>query len=99
MNQPLSLSIFTVEADRKPILAFAAKKQEDAETFIRDERTRAGLLTTTAAGIAVADQFSILRVRLANATERALYHERTSGKEGIGVVFLIDVDEPTSDVH
>jgi hypothetical protein len=25
MSEPLSLSIFTIEADRKPLLAFAAK--------------------------------------------------------------------------
>ena len=30
MSEPLSLSIFTIEADRKPVLAFAAKKYEDA---------------------------------------------------------------------
>jgi hypothetical protein len=32
MSEPLSLSIFTIEADRKPLLAFAAKKFEDADT-------------------------------------------------------------------
>jgi hypothetical protein len=31
MKEPLSLSIFTIEADRKPALAFAAKRYEKAE--------------------------------------------------------------------
>jgi hypothetical protein len=30
MSEPLSLSIFTIEVDRKPVLAFAAKKYEEA---------------------------------------------------------------------
>jgi hypothetical protein len=33
MSEPLSLSIFTIEADRKPLLAFAAKKHQEAEDF------------------------------------------------------------------
>ena len=97
MSEPFQISVFTIEADRKPIIVFAAKKHEDAETFIKDERIRTGLMTTTAAGVAIVDQFSILRVRLADATERALYREKTAGTENPGVVFLIDVDEaPTS---
>jgi|GEM_PF-5265293 len=34
MSEPLSLSIFTIEADRKPALTFTAKKQTDAEAFL-----------------------------------------------------------------
>jgi hypothetical protein len=36
MSETLSLSIFTIEADRKPLLAFAAKKHQDAEAFCAD---------------------------------------------------------------
>ena len=38
MSETLSLSIFTIEADRKPLLAFAARKHHDAEAFCADER-------------------------------------------------------------
>ena len=38
MSETLSLSIFTIEADRKPLLAFAAKKHHEAEAFCTDER-------------------------------------------------------------
>jgi hypothetical protein len=30
MSETLSLSIFTIEADRKPLLAFAVKKHQEA---------------------------------------------------------------------
>jgi hypothetical protein len=38
MKETLSLSIFTIEADRKPLLAFAAKKYQEAEAFCEDDR-------------------------------------------------------------
>jgi hypothetical protein len=38
MSETLSLSIFTIEADSKPLLAFAAKKHQEAVAFCADER-------------------------------------------------------------
>ena len=43
MIAPLSLSIFTIKADRKPVMAFAAKKHTDAEAFSKDEMVRTHL--------------------------------------------------------
>ncbi len=43
MDNGLSLSIFVIEADLKPVLAFAAKKNSDAEIIFLDERIRAKL--------------------------------------------------------
>jgi hypothetical protein len=37
MNGKLSLSLFTLETDRRPILTFAAKRQHEAEAFCADE--------------------------------------------------------------
>jgi hypothetical protein len=37
MSETLSFSIFTIEADRKPLLAFGAKKYQEAEAFCADE--------------------------------------------------------------
>jgi hypothetical protein len=51
MTEPLSLSIFTIEADRKPVLAFAAKKFEEADAFFRDERVRTKLRSANTAGV------------------------------------------------
>jgi hypothetical protein len=90
----LSLTVFTIEADLKPILAFAAKKHEEADAFLRDERVRTKLKSVRASGVALCDDYSILRLRLANGDERARY--RGTPPSSIGdhtAVFLVDVDQ------
>ena len=96
MSEPLSLSIFTIEADRKPLLAFAAKKHQEAEAFCADERVRTKLRSVRSAGIPICDDHSILRVRLAKSDERARYHEKAASRsalENLPAVFLVEVDE------
>ena len=95
MNEPLSLSIFTIEADRKPVLAFAAKKFEEADSFFRDERVRTKLRSASSGGIPLCDDYTILRIRLANADERARYREQAAARPmaNLAAVFLIAVDE------
>src|ERR1700677_796760 len=96
MSEPLSLSIFTIEADRKPLLVFAAKKHQEAENFCADERVLTKLKSLRAAGVPLCDDFSILRVRLAKSDERARYHQQAnprSSLQNLATVFLIDVDE------
>jgi hypothetical protein len=96
VSKTLSLSIFTIEADRKPLLAFGANKYQEAETFCADERVRTKLISVRSGGIQVCDDHSILRVRLAKSDERARYHEKTtpqSSLENLSAVFLVDVDE------
>ena len=51
MSDPLSLSVFTMEADRKPIAVFAAKKHQEAEAFFNDERVRAKLQAANSGGV------------------------------------------------
>jgi hypothetical protein len=96
MSETLSLSIFTIEADRKPLLAFAAKKYQEAEAFCADERVRIKLRSISSNGVPLCDDYSILRVRLATSDERARYHEQAmpqSSLESLTTVFLVDVDE------
>jgi hypothetical protein len=96
MSEPLSLSIFTIEADRKPLLAFAARKHQDAEAFCADERVLTKLRSIRSSGVSLCDDKSILRVRLATTDERARYHDRTKKRSSVddrAAVFLIDVDE------
>jgi hypothetical protein len=69
MRETLSLSIFTIEADRKPLLAFAAKKYQEAEAFCEDHRVPTKLRSVTSGGVQLCDDRSILRVRLANPDE------------------------------
>jgi hypothetical protein len=96
MSETLSLSIFTIEADSKPVLAFGAKKYQEAEAFCADERVRTKLTSVSLEGIPLCDDHSILRVRLATSEERARYHDRTkqrSSMESLAAVFLVDVDK------
>jgi hypothetical protein len=96
MSETLSLSIFAIEADRKPLLAFAAKKHQDAEAFCADERVLTKLRSANSSGVPLCNDKSILRVRLASSDERARYHDRTknrSSMENRAAVFLVEVDE------
>jgi hypothetical protein len=96
MIEALSLSIFTIEADLKPVLAFATKKYHEAEAFFRDERVRSKLRSVSCSGVPLCDDYSILRIRLATADERVRYHDLTkqrSSMENLATVFLVDVDE------
>jgi hypothetical protein len=95
----LSLSIFTIEADRKPLIAFAAKKHHEAEAFCTDERVRTKLKSVKLNGTPLCDDYSILRVRLANSDERARYLEQATSRSATGysgAVFLVDVDEKST---
>jgi len=96
MSETPSLSIFTIEADRKPLLAFAAKKYQEAAAFCADERVLTKLRSIRSSGVPLCNNDSILHVRLATSDERARYHDRTtqrSSKENLEVVFLVDVDK------
>ena len=96
MSETLSLSIFTIEADRKLLLAFAAKKHQDAEAFCADERVLTKLRSARSSGVPLCDDYSILRIRLATSDERARYHDRTKQRpsmENHAAVFLVDVDK------
>jgi hypothetical protein len=97
MSAALSLSIFTIEADRKPLLVVAAKKHQEAEAFCMDQRVTTKLKSVSSGGVPLCNDYSILRVRLANSAERARYHERAeprSPTENLAAVFLVDLDEP-----
>jgi hypothetical protein len=96
MSETLSLSIFTIEADSKPVLAFAAKKHHEAEAFCADERVLTKLRSIRSGGVPLCNDASILRVRLATSEERARYHDRTKNRpsmENLAAVFLVDVDK------
>jgi hypothetical protein len=97
MSETLSLSIFTIEADRKPIFAFAAKRHQEAEALCADERVLTKLRSVSSGGIPLCDEHSVLRIRLATPDERARYRDRTkrrSSMENRAAAFLVDVDEP-----
>jgi hypothetical protein len=95
VSETHSLSIFTIEADRKPLLAFAARKYQEAEAFCADERVLTKLRSVKSGSVPLCDDHSILRVRLATPDERARHHDRTKNRpsmEDRAAVFLVDVD-------
>jgi hypothetical protein len=52
ISETLSLSIFTIEADSKPLLAFAAKKHQEAvAAFCADERALTKLRSVRSGGV------------------------------------------------
>jgi hypothetical protein len=51
VSETPSLSIFTIEADRKPLLAFGAKKYQEAEAFCADERVLTKLRSVRSGGV------------------------------------------------
>jgi hypothetical protein len=96
MSETLSISIFTIEVDSKPLFAFAAKKHQGAVAFCADERVLTKLRSVRSGGVPLCNDYSILRVRLATSEERARYHDRTKQRPSMetrAAVFLVDVDE------
>jgi hypothetical protein len=79
VSETLSLSIFTIEADRKPLLAFGANKYQEAEAFCADERVRTKLRSVRSGGVPVCDDHSILRVRPVGKIRRKGTLPRTNG--------------------
>ena len=98
MSDQPSLSIFTIEIDRKPVFAIQSRKYSEAEALLTDENIRHQLSSIRSGGKSLCDDFSIFRVRLARADERALYHKNSpSLLSGSGelAVLLVELDDPT----
>lgn len=98
MNDALSLSIFTIEVDRKPVCAIQCRKHSEAEALLADESIRNQLSLVRSGGKPLCDDFSILRVRLARADERAAYFKNATSllaENGQLAVFLVELDDST----
>src|ERR1700716_2499196 len=66
MNDRLSLSIFAIEVDGKPTLAFEAKRYSEAEAICGDEGLRAKLSLLKSGGVPLCGDNALLDVRLAH---------------------------------
>lgn len=90
----LSPSIFTIEVDRKPVVAFSARKYLEAEAICADQRIRTQLSTAKSGGKPLCDELATLRVRLSNADEKKRYLEQTAARSAdAGLpVYLVDLD-------
>jgi hypothetical protein len=93
----MSLSIFTIEADSKPLLSFAAKRYQDAEALCLDEQLRTKLASLRSAGAVLCDEGAIFRVRLAHPHEKARYYQLAPGPSAeaeLMTVYLVELDRP-----
>jgi hypothetical protein len=94
----LSLSVFTVEIDRVPTYAIQGRKHAEAEAILADETVREQLRRMTSGGKPLCDDYSIFRMRIARASERALFFENASSiltSAGGLAVLLVALDEPS----
>jgi hypothetical protein len=64
MNDRFSLSIFTIEVDGKPTIAFEAKRYSEAEVICRDEGLRAKLSLLKSGEVPVCGDNAILLAEL-----------------------------------
>ena len=95
MNDGLSLSIFTIEVDRVPILAVQVKKHSEAEAIVADEHVRNQLSLLRSGGEPLSDDFSIFRIRLARPVEKEIYYKNPASLltgNGQLAVVLADLD-------
>ena len=97
MSDQHSISVFTIEVDRKPVFAIQSRKYSEAEAVVADENIRHQLSLLRSEGKPLCDDFSIFRVRLANADERALFSKNAPsllGGNGELAVLLVELDDP-----
>lgn len=95
MSDRLSLSIFTVEVDGKPTLAFEAKRYAEAEVISESKGLRAKLSSLKSGGSPLCDDNAILKVRLAHPEEAALYRQAADASRPTGnllLVYLVELD-------
>jgi hypothetical protein len=96
----LSLSVFTLEVDRKPVLTFEARLYSEAEAIVADERLRSTLCAVKSGGVALCDDYSILRLRLAHPDEAKRFREAAlPPTDDLKLVYLVDLDQPDEDTR
>jgi hypothetical protein len=97
MSDRLSPSIFTIEVDGKPTLAFEAKRYSEAEAICGDEELRAELSLLKSGDVPLCDDKALLEVRLARPDEAAFYRQAADTSQsngGLLLVYLVELDGP-----
>jgi len=95
MSDRLSLSIFTIEVDGKPVVAFGARRYSEAQAICTDEQLRTKLSSLKSDAVPLCGDNAILRVRLAHPKEAARYRQATSqSTEDLMLVYLVKLDGP-----
>ena len=96
MSEAFSLSIFTIEVDRKPIFAVQCKWHSEAEAFYTDAALQNQLRLLKSDGHPLCDDFSIFRTRMARRDEREMFFKNAASLltgNGQLAVLLIELDK------
>jgi hypothetical protein len=91
----LSLSIFTIEVDGKPTLAFKAKRYSEAKAICQGKQLRTKLSALKSSDFPLApEENSILDVRLARRDEAALYKQAAARQstDDLLLVYLVELE-------
>lgn len=97
MNDRLSRSIFTIEIDGRPTLAFEAKRYSEAEAISGDEGLRAKMSLLRSGGVPIYSDNAVVDVRLAHPNEAALYRQAADPSQATNnllLVYLVELDGP-----
>jgi hypothetical protein len=90
------LSIWTLEVDGRPTLAFEARKYREANELRYQDWLRAELSLQKFNGVPLCGVDSHLRIRLARAAEMVLYRqaaEANNSSDDTKLVYLIELDD------
>jgi hypothetical protein len=89
MSDRLSLSIFTIEVDGKPTLAFEAKSCSEAKAICEDEELRPKLSLLKSGDVPICADKALLDVRLARPDEAALYRQAARASQSTDNLMLV----------
>ena len=93
MDAGFSLSLFTLEINGRPTLAFQAKRHKDAESLCEQENFRADLSGLTSNRTPLWDVQATMKIRLSNAEEATIYRRATESIIATDyLVYLINID-------
>ena len=90
------ISIWTLEVDGRPTLAFEAKRYREANELCHQHWLRVELGLQKLNGVPLCDIDSRLRIRLARPAEMVLYRqavEANNSSDDTMLVYLIELDD------
>jgi hypothetical protein len=88
-------SVFAMEIDGKPIVAFEAKNLREASELCKEEWLRADLIELTSDGVPLCTPTAMLKVRRADEVETQIYRDaelQAQSKDDLLLAYLVDLD-------
>lgn len=88
-------SVFAMEIDGRPIVAFEAKNFREAFELCKEDWLRTDLIALTSNGVALCTPTSTLKVRRADELEAQIYREAElqAQTDDLVLAYLVDLDQ------